>query len=255
MGVTYQNDDGVAVLTLNRPEVFNSVDQTITEGVVHGIAQAGAEARAVVITGAGRAFCAGADLGDLAAEYAAAGPDLEKTITARFNPIVTAILESPVPVVAAVNGAAAGAGMGLALACDVRVMAPKAFLMSAFINVALIPDSGSAWFLPQMIGVSRALEITMSGRKVGAEEALSLGLVHRLSDTPVQEAVAWARTLANGPTEAYVATRKLIHQAASTALSATLAAEARLQGELGRRPNHLEGMAAFLEKREPRFGG
>ncbi|MDH3517839.1 MAG: enoyl-CoA hydratase-related protein [Acidimicrobiia bacterium] len=254
MGVTYRSEGGVAVITLNRPEVFNSIDQRITEGVVRGIEQAGTEARAVVITGAGKAFCAGADLGDLSDEYAQAGPDLETTIATRFNPLVRGILDSPVPVIAAINGAAAGAGMGLALACDLRVMDPNAFMMSAFINVALIPDSGTAWFLPQMVGVSRAMEIAMSGRKVPAAEALSLGLVHRLSEAPVEEAVAWAGALADGPTGAYVATRHLIHQAVAASLADTLDAEAVLQGSLGRRPDHLEGMSAFLEKRKPRFG-
>lgn len=242
-------------MALDRPDQYNAIDQSVTDGLTSGLKRAATEARAVVITGEGKAFCAGADLGDLAAEYERDGPELEAVISRRFNPIVRAILHAPMPVVAAVNGVAAGAGMGLALACDLRVMAPTAYLMSAFINVALIPDSGTAWFLPQMVGASRAIEIAMSGRKVPADEALALGLAHRVSDQPVDTALEWAIRLADGPTEAYAATRYLIHRAGAAALEATLDEEARLQGELGRRPDHLEGVEAFLEKRKPRFGG
>ncbi len=255
MGVTYRIDDGITVITLDRPEVFNSIDQETTDGVVDALGRAGVGAKAAVITGAGKAFCAGADLGDLSAEYARSGPDLERIIQTRFNPLVSAILESPVPVIAAVNGVAAGAGMGIALACDLRVMAPRAFMMSAFINVALIPDSGSAWFLPQMVGLSRAMEIAMTGRKVSADEALQLGLAHRVADDALEEAIAWAHQLGEGPTGAYLATRSLLRAAATTGISEILVEEARIQGDLGSRHDHLEGMQAFLEKRKPHFGG
>jgi 2-(1,2-epoxy-1,2-dihydrophenyl)acetyl-CoA isomerase len=256
MTVNYTLAGDVAVLTLDRPDVFNSIDQTITDGVISGIERAGQEARAVVLTGAGKAFCAGADLADLRREYAeAGGPDLLSVITRRFNPLVKAILESPVPTVAAVNGAAAGAGMGLALACDVRLMSSRAFFMSAFVNVGLIPDSGSSWFLPAMVGVSRAMEIAMSGRRVDAAESERLGLTASVSapETLLDDAIAMARTFADGPTVAYEATRRLLHAAAGSPLQAILEEEARVQGELGSLPTHAEGMAAFSEKRPPDF--
>ncbi|MEX0756369.1 MAG: enoyl-CoA hydratase-related protein [Acidimicrobiia bacterium] len=253
MSVEYTLRDDVAVITLNRPEVFNSINQSLTDGLVADFDRAAGEARAAVLTGAGKAFCAGADLGDLLGEYEAGGPDLNKTISERFNPAVEAVLGAEMPVIAAVNGAAAGAGMGLALACDIRVMAESAFFMSAFINVALIPDTGSAWFLPQMVGVSRAMEITMSGRRVSADEAFALGLAVEVVPDPVEAAVTRATAMADGPRRAYVETRKIIHRAAADGLEDTVAREAVVQGILGSQPAHREGMTAFVEKRRPDF--
>ena len=255
MGVTYERAGTVALLTLDRPDVFNSIDQAISDELGEGLARAGAEARAAVVTGAGKAFCAGADLGDLMSEYEADGPDLHRVITQRFNPVVDAVIASPGPTVAAVNGAAAGAGMGLALACDLRVMSERAFFMSAFINVALIPDTGSAWMLPHMVGVSRAMEIAMTGRRVPADEALEIGLAHRTAepDQLMETAMELATTLAAMPTEALLETRALLHAASAATMAVTLESEAVTQGELGSRPNHMEGMKAFLEKRSPEW--
>ncbi len=256
MSVTYSLEGDLALITLDRPDVFNSIDQDVANGVIAGIERAGNEARAVVLTGSGKAFCAGADLGELRREYAeAGGPDLLKVIINRFNPVVEALVASEVPTVAAVNGAAAGAGMGLALACDVRVMSSRAFFMSAFINVGLIPDSGSSWFLPAMVGVSRAMEIAMSGRRVDAEESHRLGLAAAITDPDslIDEAKRVARGFADGPTVAYRATRRVVHAAAASSLEAILEEEARVQGALGSLPTHEEGMAAFAEKRPPDF--
>jgi 2-(1,2-epoxy-1,2-dihydrophenyl)acetyl-CoA isomerase len=255
LSVEYTTEGDVAIITLNRPQVFNSIDQSLTDGLVSALERAAAESRAAVLTGAGKAFCAGADLGDLLGEYETGGPDLHSTITQRFNPAVEAILGADLPVVAAVNGAAAGAGMGLALACDIRVMADTAFFMSAFINVALVPDTGTAWFLPQMVGVSRAMEIAMSGRRVSAEEARDLGLTVEVVDAEsvVETATERASTMADGPRRAYVETRKIIHMAAAASLEATTSREAVVQGDLGSRAAHREGMKAFVEKRRPDF--
>lgn len=254
MSVEYRLDGDVAVITLSRPQVFNSIDQSITDGLTGSFQQAAREARAAVLTGDGKAFCAGADLGDLIGEYETGGPDLHHTITTRFNPALDAVLGAEVPVVAAVNGVAAGAGMGLALACDIRVMARSAFFMSAFINVALVPDTGTAWFLPQMVGVSRAIEIAMSGRRVSADEAAQLGLVVEVvDDDVVSAAVKRAAAMAEGPRRAYVETRRIIHQAAASTLQETTAREAEVQGMLGSLPTHIEGMRAFVEKRKPDF--
>lgn len=256
MSIRYEVVDDVAVVTLDRPDVFNAIDQSITDGMADAMGRVGDEARALVLTGAGKAFCAGADLSDLQREYRdAGGPELLAVIERRFNPIVEGLLDCPVPTVAAVNGAAAGAGMGLALACDIRIMAESAFLMSAFINVGLIPDSGSSWFLPAMVGVSRAIEIAMSGRRVGADEAERLGIASEV--TPVGDlldaAIGRARGFADGPTVAYRETRRVIHAAAAATISEGLEREAEIQGELGRLPTHLEGMSAFTEKRTPNF--
>lgn len=255
MAVTYQLRDDVALLTLDRPDRFNSVTEELCRGLVDGLARAGEEARAAVVTGAGKAFCAGADLSDLMDEYETGGPDLRRVIGERFNPMIEALLGSEVPTVAAVNGAAAGAGMGLALACDLRVMADTSFFLSAFIGLALIPDTGTTWLLPHHLGLSRAIEFTFSNRRMSAAEAADLGLT--LAVVPGEElmerAFEIAAGLTDGPTPAYVATRRLLVNAASSDPYTAITAEQQTQGELGRAPAHLEGMRAFLEKRPADF--
>jgi 2-(1,2-epoxy-1,2-dihydrophenyl)acetyl-CoA isomerase len=255
MSIEFQLDGPVAVVTLARSEKFNAVTQELSDGLVDAIARAGEEAAVLVITGAGKAFCAGADLGDLMHDYESGGPDLARVISARFNPMVHALEEAQVPTIAAINGVAAGAGLGLALACDLRVMSTSAFFMSAFIGLALIPDTGSTWALVQHLGLSRAMELTMSNRRLSAEEAEALGLAHRLAapDKLMDEALSWAKELAAGPTAAYVANRRLLRAAATSNLAEALSREARTQGELGRSSLHLEGMRAFLEKRPTDF--
>jgi len=255
MSVRYEMQGDVALLTFDRPDRFNAVTQELCDGLVDGLRRAGNEARAVVITGAGKAFCSGADLSDLIGEYETGGPDLARVIHERFNPMVEALLAAPLPTVAAVNGAAAGAGMGLALACDLRVMADSAFFLSAFIGLALIPDTGTTWLLPHHIGLSRAIEFTFTNRRMPAQEAEALGLVAAV--TPVEQvvdrAVDIASELADGPTAAYAATRRLLVEAMTTDLATAVEAERATQGELGTSAAHLEGMKAFLEKRPADF--
>lgn len=255
MSVRYELRGDVALLTFDRPDRFNAVTQELCDGVVGGLTRAAGDARAVVITGAGKAFCSGADLSDLMGEYETGGPDLGRVIQERFNPMVEALLAAPLPTVAAVNGAAAGAGMGLALACDLRVMADSAFFLSAFIGLALIPDTGTTWLLPHHIGLARAIEFTFTNRRMPAEEARALGLTADVTsvDAVVDRAVETATTLADGPTVAYAATRRLLVDAATSDLGTALEAERVTQGELGISPAHLEGMQAFLEKRPPEF--
>ncbi|MGA7273094.1 MAG: enoyl-CoA hydratase-related protein [Acidimicrobiia bacterium] len=255
MSVSYQARGDVALLTLDRPDRFNAVTQELCDGLVQGLDRAGREARAAVITGAGKAFCSGADLSDLMGEYETGGPDLHKVIGERFNPMVEALLSAPVPTVAAVNGAAAGAGMGLALACDLRVMAESAFFLSAFIGLALIPDTGTTWLLPHHLGLSRALELTFTNRRLPAAEAAQLGLAVDVieADQVVDKAVNLAVSLADGPTRAYVETRRLLVNASHSDPGSAIGEERRTQGELGTSSAHLEGMKAFLEKRPPNF--
>lgn len=255
MSVTYERRGDVALLTLDRPDRYNAVTQAVCDDLVKGLETAGTEARAAVITGAGKAFCSGADLSDLMGEYETGGPDLNRVIGERFNPMVEALLGAPVPTVAAVNGAAAGAGMGIALACDLRVLAEEAFFLSAFIGLALTPDTGSTWLLPHHLGLARALELTFSNRRMTAAEAKDMGLTGDVvpAGEVVTRALEVATGLAEGPTRAYVATRRLLVGATHSDPLTALAEERAQQGELGTSPAHLEGMQAFLDKRDPDF--
>lgn len=256
MSVEYQADGDVAVITLNRPDRYNAVDQSLADGLVESLGRAGVESRAVVITGAGKAFCSGADLADLMADYeSGAGPDLGAMIDRRFQPAVEALLGCAVPVIGAINGVAAGAGLGLALACDLRVFAETATLTSAFTGIGLVPDSGTTWWLPHHLGVSRALELTLTNRRVGAQEALDLGLCVAVvpDDRLLEESVSRAKALADLVPGALVATRKLIREASGASLSAALTAEREIQARLGRTAEHREGVRAFTEKRRPEF--
>jgi 2-(1,2-epoxy-1,2-dihydrophenyl)acetyl-CoA isomerase len=254
MTVSYRMDGAVAVVTLARPEKFNSVSADLSRGLVAAIARAGDEARAMVLTGDGKAFCAGADLADLMADYETGGPDLASVINDRFNPLVRALVDAPVPTIAAVNGVAAGAGLGLALACDLRVMSSQAFFLSAFIGLALIPDTGSTWMLVHHLGLARAIEFTATNRRMAADEVAGLGLARITEpDQLLPDAMMLANELAAGPTSAYAANRKILLQASASNLSSALELERVTQGELGRTTLHLEGMRAFLEKRKPDF--
>ncbi len=252
---TYELRGDVAVVTIDRAASFNAIDLATSRAIRADIDRAGDEARALVLTGAGRAFSSGVDLAGLEEEYAAGAPDLAATIRDVFNPLLEALHEARVPTIAAVNGAAAGAGLGVALACDLRVAAASAFFMSAFINVAVIPDSGTPWSLPRAVGLGRAMEMAYSGRRVPADEALAIGLAQRVvpDDTVVEAAVAWADELAAGPTAAYVATRRLLLFGSAHPVADVLAEEMAVQGEMGRRAEHREAVSAFLEKRPADF--
>ena len=254
MTVGYRLEGEVAVVTLARHEKFNSVSADLSRGLIDAVARAGAEARAMVLTGEGKAFCAGADLTDLMTDYENGEPDLASVIEERFNPMVRALIDSPVPTIAAVNGVAAGAGLGLALSCDLRVMSTQAFFLSAFIGLALIPDTGSTWLLVHHLGLGRAIEFTATNRRMAAEEVASLGLA-RITEPAdlLAQAISLGTDLAEGPTSAYVANRKILFQASASNLSEALEAEQATQGELGRTALHMEGMRAFLEKRQPDF--
>jgi 2-(1,2-epoxy-1,2-dihydrophenyl)acetyl-CoA isomerase len=188
------------------------------------------------------------------ADYETGGPDLASVINERSNPMVRALVDAPVPTIAAVNGVAAGAGLGLALACDLRVMSSQAFFLSAFIGLALIPDTGSTWMLVHHLGLARAIEFTATNRRMASDEVASLGLA-RISE-PDQlwaDAMMLADELVAGPTSAYAANRKILLEASASNLSSALELERVTQGELGRTTLHLEGMQAFLEKRKPDF--
>jgi len=254
MSVKYQLDDDVAVITLDRPDRFNAIEVTLAKGVIEALNRAGEESRAIVITGEGKAFCSGADLSVLQTDDGK-DSDLAEFLDNVFHPMVHALTNAPVPVVAAVNGVAAGAGMGVALGCDIRVMAESAFFTSAFTAIGLVPDSGTTYWLPQHLGVSKAIELAMTNKRVQADEAYRLGLCAEVvdDDEVVTAAVDLAKSLADMVPDSLVTTRNLIRGATSLTFNQALQAEKREQGRLGKTSEHREGVAAFLEKRKPDY--
>lgn len=255
MSTRYEQDGDVAVVTLDRPERYNAIDITLSRSLIADLERAGSEARAVVLTGAGKAFCSGADLSGFADEYDQGGPDLARHLDEEFHPVVHAIAECAVPIVAAVNGVAAGAGLGLALGCDIRVMAESAYFTSAFTAIGLAPDSGTTWLLPHLASISVALEMALTNRRMPSTEAFERGLCAEVTpdDVLVEKAVGYAAKLADLSTDALVTTRRLIRGSATVSFTDALHAEKREQGRLGRTPQHREGVSAFLEKRKPDF--
>lgn len=260
MPCRYEEAGGVAVITLDRPDVLNAFDDDLGFATLDAVRRASddSSARCIVITGAGRAFSSGEDLGALQADYESGRtPPLGDTLTNRYNPLIRAVRSAPKPVLAAVNGVAAGAGASLALACDFRIASEKAKLVLAFVKVGLVPDSGAVWFLTKMIGASRAWELAATGEPLSAEDAAACGIVHRLVPADEFEDAwrAWAAELAAGPTRAYALTKQLVNHAASASLDDQLDLEVGAQSEAGATDDHLEGVQAFLGKRAPQFKG
>jgi 2-(1,2-epoxy-1,2-dihydrophenyl)acetyl-CoA isomerase len=255
LSTKYEASDDIAVITLDRPDRYNAIDADLSRSMVANVARAEGEARVIVITGAGKAFCSGADLSGFAEEYAAGSPDLGRHLDEEFHPVVHALSECSLPTIAAINGVAAGAGMGMALGCDLRVMDPDAYFTSAFTAIGLAPDSGSTWLLPHHVGVSTALEMALTNRKMGADEALGRGLCVEISEpgASVGLALDYARRMADMPTDALVTTRRLIRGSAGLTFDQGLEHEKAEQTRLGKTPEHAEGVAAFLEKRKPNF--
>jgi 2-(1,2-epoxy-1,2-dihydrophenyl)acetyl-CoA isomerase len=248
-----RNDLGVVRITLNRPDSLNSLSGPLTKELfdAFGKIEADSEARAIILTGAGRGFSAGADL------KSGTGSDPADWIRQYYNPLIMKITGLGKPVIAAVNGVAAGAGFSLALACDMRIASEKARFISAFIRIGLVPDSGLAYFLPRLVGTGRALEITSTGREVSAAEALQYGMVNRVvaPDALEAETVAFANQLAQGPTFAIGLTKKLINEGLEKPLPEVLEMEADAQHHAGKSYDFREGVAAFLEKRPSQFKG
>ena len=261
--VLVETRDAVRTLTLNRPAALNSFTTAlhVELSVALDAAAADAGVRCVVLTGAGRGFCAGQDLSDPAVAPAGAGaaaapkPGIERGIAQHYTPLVLRLQSMPVPVIAAVNGVAAGAGANIALACDLVVAARSASFIQAFTKIGLVPDSGGTWLLPRLVGRARALGLAMLGEKLPAEEAARIGMIWRCVDDAQlgAEVQALAQRLAAMPTKALVATRTTLDAAQRTHLADALAAEGRLQGALAGAADYREGVAAFLGKRAPRF--
>jgi 2-(1,2-epoxy-1,2-dihydrophenyl)acetyl-CoA isomerase len=261
--VSYQNilfevRDGIARLTLNRPERLNSFNSEMHAEVRAALASLpAAQARVLVISGAGRGFCAGQDLNDRAVTPGAGPPDLAASIEQNYKPLVLSLRALPLPVIAAVNGVAAGAGANLALACDLVIAARSAVFVQAFAKLGLVPDSGGTWFLPRLVGTARALGLAFLGDKLSAEQAAAWGLIWRCVEDAEFAAVVedLARQFAAAPTRGLARTKQAIYEGLGRSLAAQLDVERDYQGELGRSPDYAEGVAAFGAKRVPRFTG
>ena len=257
--ILFEVRDAIARLTLNRPDRLNSFNDAMHAEVRDALAalRADASVRVLLLTGAGRGFCAGQDLGDRAVAPGGAAVDLGASIERNYRPLVLALRALPVPTVCAVNGVAAGAGANLALACDLVVATRSASFIQAFAKIGLIPDSGGTFFLPRLVGRARAMGLAMLGDKLSADDAAAWGLIWRAVDDAefVSTVDKLCAQLASAPTRALVAARQAIDAAAHNSLEAQLDRERDVQRELGYAEDYREGVAAFTAKRAPRFTG
>jgi 2-(1,2-epoxy-1,2-dihydrophenyl)acetyl-CoA isomerase len=258
--VNVRRDDGAATVELNRPEALNAWNAQFGDDLLAALRELGGDdaVRAVVITGAGRGFSSGADLKDLSGDQTAEGrPDVYKTLTERYHPIMEAIREMPKPVVASVNGPAVGIGCSLALCCDLILAAQSAYFLLAFVNIGLVPDGGSSLFVPTRVGMARASELSMLGERLSAERALEWGLINRVvADAELaQETAALAARLAAGPTRSYAGTKRQLNNWLYSRMDEQLELEARIQQEMAGSDDFLEGAMAFAQKRSARFNG
>lgn len=258
--IQFAVEEGVARLTLNRPDKLNSFTGEMHAELRDALdrVQADKSARVLVLTGAGRAFCAGQDLAD--PDMAATDgkmPDIGNVVEKNYKPLVLRLQNLRVPTIAAVNGIAAGAGASVALACDLVVAAKSASFLQAFSKIGLVPDTGGTWFLPQRVGMARAMGLAMLADKLPAEKAVDWGLIWAAYDDAEfgAKVEALAAQLAAMPTKALVRTRQAMHAAPSHTLEQQLSFEGGFMRELGWSPDYAEGVAAFMEKRAPKFTG
>lgn len=252
--IRFEQAEGLALITLNRPEVMNALNTQMRAEICDAYRSLGADVRVAVITGTGRAFCSGQDLGDRAN---LADIDLEATLRDEYEPMLRAMLDCRVPTIAAVNGVAAGAGANLALSCDVVIAAESASFVQAFTRIGLMPDAGGTYRLPRLVGQARAMGAALFADKVPARTAAQWGMIWEAVADDAFEA-EWrsrARHLASGPTEGYVAVKEALRATWSNDLDEQLALESGLQGRCGRTRDFKEGVMSFLEKRPPSFEG
>ena|SRR5690606_29223443 len=252
--IRYAEEGGIATVTLDRPEVMNALNRAMRAEITEAVTRAAATARVIVLTGTGRAFSSGQDLADpsLGADF-----DVGRVLAEEYEPMLRAIVAARVPVIAAVNGTAAGAGANLALAADVVIAAESASFIQAFTRIGLIPDAGGTWVLPRTVGLARAMGAALFAEKVSARQAADWGMIWEAVPDPEFEAHwrARAAALAAGPGEALARVKIALRAAFGNGLDDQLALEAQLQGECGATADFREGVAAFLEKRPARFTG
>jgi 2-(1,2-epoxy-1,2-dihydrophenyl)acetyl-CoA isomerase len=249
---------GVARLTLNRPDRLNSFTVQMHDEVSRGLETvARSDARVLVLTGAGRGFCAGQDLSDRAVAPGSDGVDLGESLEKRYNPLIQRLTSLDMPVICAVNGVAAGAGANIALACDIVIAARSAKFIQSFANIGLIPDSGGTWTLPRLAGQARAMGLALTGEPLTAERAEAWGVIWKCVDDDKlrDETDALAAKFASAPTKGLATTKKLIRESATRSLDQQLEVERDAQRMLGRTHDYTEGVAAFMEKRTPHFSG
>jgi len=251
--IRYEVAEGVAVLTLDRPDVMNALDTQMRAEIQHAMRRVPDEARVAVLTGQGRAFCSGQDLGD----GRATNLDLERTLRDEYMPMLRAIVDCPVPTIAAVNGPAAGAGANLALATDVCIASDDAYFIQAFTRIGLIPDAGGTWFLPRQAGFAKAMGAALFADRITAREAADWGMIYEA--VPAESFTAhWrarAAHLAKGPTAAYAHLKTAMRASFGNSLDQQLTLEAQLQGKCGQTRDFREGVVAFVEKRPPVYEG
>lgn len=251
--ITYALTDDVALITLNRADKMNALTTQMRAELTHAVTEGGRAARVVVLTGAGRAFCSGQDLADRAGGVA----DLEKTLREEYAPLLRAIINCPVPTIAAVNGPAAGAGANIALAADVVFASESAYFMQAFTRIGLIPDAGGTYALPRQMGMAKAMGAALFADKITARQAYDWGMIWQAVPDAEFDAHwrAKAAQLAAGPTAAYAEAKKAIRASWDNGLEDQLSLEAEAQGRCGKSQDFAEGVMAFTQKRSPKFQG
>jgi len=256
MEILIKHTNGVCELRLNRPSVFNSFNKEMAMQLQQALDACDLDeaVRAIVITGEGKAFCAGQDLAEAIDPE---GPELQTIVRDHYNPIIERIRTIEKPIIAAVNGVAAGAGANIALACDITFAKKSASFIQAFSKIGLIPDSGGTYFLPRIIGMQKAMALMMTGDKVSADQAVELNMIYKSVDDDdfENEVNQFAETIAKMPTRGLGLTKKAINASFSNTLTEQLALEERLQTEAGATYDFREGVNAFLEKRKPEFKG
>jgi 2-(1,2-epoxy-1,2-dihydrophenyl)acetyl-CoA isomerase len=252
--ITYEVANDIALITLDRADKMNALTTQMRAEIAHAVTQGGREARVVVLTGSGRAFCSGQDLGD---QVGSGSADMERTLRDEYAPMLRAIVNCPVPTIAAVNGAAAGAGANLALAADVVFAAESAYFMQAFTRIGLIPDAGGTYTLPRQMGMAKAMGAALFADKISARQADDWGMIwEAVSDAEFD--AHWrakAAQLATGPTAAYAAAKRVVRATWDNSYEEQLTLEAQEQGTCGKTRDFKEGVLAFTEKRAASFEG
>jgi len=257
--VLLKKEGKIAIVTLNRPARYNAITQEMKWGLIHALTdiQKDDNIKAIILTGAGKGFCAGADMADLQQSGSADPQAIRDDLIMIYGNATRMLMRSDKPVIGAINGPVAGAGLGFALACDLRIMADHANMRYAFINIGLVPDNGSTWFLTRQVGYSKALELIIEGEKIPAAECLRLGLTNKIckADELMDKAMEWANRLANKPTVAIGATKRILNFAVNNDLYNTVRRESEEQMPLFATHDHKEGVNAFINKRKPVFKG